>query len=182
LIVYVFGVRKFALETRSAFIQKQLSEFYSPIAGYQKRIEAKGEVRVKVSQAASEAWVELCAPYSDANQPMLNHEKLYAPYGKIIEYDNRQLREELMPLYRKILEVFTEKYWLADVETRDYYQDFLEFVEIWERYLSEALPGDVIPKLGHAEDNVKSFYEHVDSKMTELQREISNISFWKLKL
>lgn len=182
LVVYIFGIRKLSIELRSTFIQKQMSEFYSPIAGYRKRIRAKSEVRGKVSTAANEAWQELCAPYSEAKEPMLNHEELYAPYGKIIEYDNNQLREELMPLYRKILDLFTDKYWLADEDTRAYYQDFLEFVEIWERYLAEALPGDVIRKLGHSEDNVLPFYDHVERKLSALQEEINAKSFWKLRL
>jgi len=177
LVVYIFGIRKLSIELRSTFIQKQMSEFYSPIAGYRKRIRAKSEVRGKVSTAANEAWQELCAPYSEAMEPMLNHEELYAPYGKIIEY-----REELMPLYRKILDLFTDKYWLADEDTRAYYQDFLEFVEIWERYLAEALPGDVIRKLGHSEDNVLPFYDHVERKLSALQEEINAKSFWKLRL
>lgn len=182
LIVYVFGIRKLSIELRNAFIQKQMSEFYSPIAGYRKRIRARSEVRGKVSTAANEAWKELCAPYSEANQPMLNHEELYAPFGKIIEYDNKQLREELMPLYRNILDLFTEKYWLADEDTRAYYQDFLEFVEIWERCLAEALPGEVILKLEHTEKNVLPFYEHVDRRLSALQEEINAKSFWKLRL
>ncbi len=182
LIVYVFGIRKLSVELRNAFIQKQMSEFYSPIAGYRKRIRAKSEVRGKVSAAASEVWTELCAPYSEAKQPMLNHEELYAPFGKIIEYDNNQLREELMPLYRKILDLFTENYWLADEDTRAYYQDFLEFVEIWERYLAEALPGEVIRKLEHSEENVLPFYEHVELRLSALQEEINAKSFWKLRL
>ena len=182
LVVYIFGIRKLSIELRSTFIQKQMSEFYSPIAGYRKRIRAKSEVRGKVSTAANEAWQELCAPYSEAKEPMLNHEELYAPYGKIIEYDNNQLREELMPLYRKILDLFTDKYWLADEDTRAYYQDFLEFVEIWERYLAEALPGDVIRKLGHSEDNVLPFYDHVEKRLSALQEEINAKSFWKLRL
>lgn len=182
LVVYVFGIRKLSIELRNAFIQKQMSEFYSPIAGCRKRIRAKSEVRTKVSTAANEAWKELCAPYSEAKQPMLNHAEQYAPYGKIIEYDNKQLREELMPLYRKILDLFTEKYWLAEEDTRAYYQDFLEFVEIWERYLAEALPGDVIQKLGHTEENVLPFYEHVEGKLSALQEEINAKSFWKLRL
>jgi len=182
LVVYVFGIRKFSFETRIGFIQMQLSEFYSPMAGYRKRIRAKSEVRAKVSEAASEAWKELCAPYSEAHQPTLNHEESYAPYKKIIEYDNNQLREELMPLYRKMLEVFTEKYWLANADTRAYYQDFLEFVELWDRCLADALPGEVIQKLGHTEENVKPFYDHIESKLTVLQQEITSISFWKLRL
>lgn len=182
LVVYVFGIRKSFIELRNAFIQKQMSEFYSPIAGYRKRIKAKSEVRKKVSTAANEAWKELCAPYAEAEQPMFNHEELYAPYGKIIKYDNQQLREELMPLYRKILDLFTDKYWLADNDTRTYYQDFLEFVEIWERYLAEALPGDVIQKLEHTEENVLPFYEHVEQKLSILQDEIGAKSFWKQRL
>lgn len=113
---------------------------------------------------------------------MSNHEELYAPYGKIIEYDNNQLREELIPLYRKMLDIFTEKYWLADEDTRAYYQEFLEFVEIWERFLAEALPGEVIRKLGHTEENVLPFYEHVERKLSVLQDEINAKSFWKLRL
>jgi hypothetical protein len=181
LVVYVFGIRKLSIELRNAFIQKQMSEFYSPIAGCRKRIRAKSEVREKVSRSAHEAWNELCAPYTEA-KPMHNHAEQYEPYGKIIEYDNNQLREELMPLYRKILDLFTEKYWLADEDTRAYYQEFLEFVEIWERYLARALPGDVIQKLGHSEGNVLPFYEHVERKLSALQEEVNAKSFWKLRL
>lgn len=182
LVVYVFGVRKLSIELRNAFVQKQMSEFYSPIAGYCKRIRAKSEVREKVASAANEAWKELCTLYSEAKQPMHNHGKQYEPYGKIIEYDNSQLREELMPLYRRILDLFTEKYWLADEDTRAYYQGFLEFIEIWERYLAGALPGSVIQKLGHSEEGVLPFYEHVEIKLSALQEEVNAKSFWKLRL
>ena len=182
LIVYVFGIRKLSIELRNAFIQKQMSGFYSPIAGYRKRIRAKSEVRGKVSIVANEAWKELCVPYSEAKQPMHNHEELYAPFGKIIQYDNKQLREELMPLYRRILDLFTENYWLADEDTRAYYQDFLEFVEIWERFLAEALPSEVLLKLEHSEEDVLPFYEHVERRLSALQEEINAKSFWKLRL
>jgi hypothetical protein len=113
---------------------------------------------------------------------MPNHEKLFAPYKSIIEYDNKQLREELMPLYRKMLDLFTEKYWLADEATRIFYQDFFEFVEIWERYLAESLPGEVLAKLDHSEENVLQFYEHIENKLSTLQTEIKNQSLWKLRL
>lgn len=182
LVVYVFGIRKLSVELRNAFIQKQMSEFYSPIAGCRKRIRAKSEVRGKISAAASEAWAELCAQYSETKQPMLDHEELYAPYGKIIEYNNNQLREELIPLYRKMLDLFTEKYWLADEDTRTYYQEVLGFVEIWERYLAEALPSDVLRKLEHTEEKVLPFYEHVERKLSALQEETNAKSFWKVRL
>ena len=182
VIVYVFGIRKLSVQLRYAFIEKQLSEFYSPIAGYRKRIRTKSELREKISGAAGASWQELCAPYSEANQIMHNNEELFAPYKSMIEYDNQQFREEFMPLYRKMLDVFTEKYWLADADTRAYYQGFLEFVEIWERFLAEALPGEVIKKLGHTEENVRPFYEHLEQKLSALQAEIKDQRFWTQRM
>ena len=143
---------------------------YSPIAGCRKRIRAKSELRKKISGAAGDSWQELCARYDAAQQIMHNPEELFAPYKSIIEYDNQQLRDELIPLYRKMLDVFTEKYWLADEDTRAHYQDFLEFVEIWERFLAEALPGEVVRNLGHTEDNLRPFYEHIEQKLSALQK------------
>ncbi len=183
LVVYIFGIRKLSVELRNDFIQKQLAEFYSPIAGYSKRIRAKSEVRTKVSALAGEAWRDICASYREANQIMHNHEELYQPYEKIIEYDNNQLLEEFMPLYRKVLDIFTDKYWLADSDTRTYYQEVLEFVEIWERSLAEALPFEVKRKIAHSEtaDKVTLFYEHIEQKLTFLQNEINTNSIWKLR-
>ena len=166
LIVYVFSIRKLSIELRNAFILKQMSEFYSPIAGYRKRIRAKSEVRGKVSTAANEAWKETCAPYSEAKQPMHNHEELFA-LQEHHRYDNKQLREELMPLYRKIL-TSSPKNTGSLTKIRAHYQNFLEFVEIWERYLAEVLPGDVLRKLDHTEKTA-SFCEHVEGS-SQLQK------------
>jgi hypothetical protein len=182
VIVYVFGIRKLSVQLRNTFIEKQLSEFYSPIAGYRKRIRAKSELREKISGAASASWQEICVRYSEAQQIMHNHDELFASYKSIIEYDNQQFREELMPLYQKMLDVFTEKYWLADVDTRAYYQDFLEFVEIWKRFLAEALPGEVIKKLGHTEENIRPFYEHLEQKISVLQAEVKDQRFWNPRI
>ena len=178
VIVYIFGIRKLSIQLRNTFIEKQLSEFYSPISGYRKRIRAKSELRVEISNAANASWQEICAQYTEARQIMNNHEELFAPYKSIIEYDNKQLREELMPLYRKMLDVVTEKYWLADEDTRAYYKDFLEFIEIWERFLAETLPGEVIKKLDHNEEKLHPFYEHLEKKLSELQAEVKDQRFW----
>jgi hypothetical protein len=176
-IVYIFGIRQLLIQRRNAFIEKQLSEFYSPIAGYRKRIRTKSELRERISAAANEAWQEICAddPLADSASQTRD---LFAPFKKITEYDNDQFRGELMPLYRKMLDVFTEKYWLADPDTRSHYQDFVEFVEIWERHLVRSIPGEVITKLGHTEKNVHQFYEHLEQKISDLQTEIKDLRFW----
>lgn len=182
VIVYVFGIRKLSVQIRYSFIEKQLSEFYAPIAGYRKRIRTKSELSEKISNAAEASWQELCARNSKPSQIEDNDEQLFAPYKSLIEYDNQQFREEFMPLYRKMLDVFTEKYWLADVDTRAYYEGFLEFVEIWERFLAKALPREVIKKLGHTEENVRPFYEHLEQKLSALQAEVKGQRFWTLRI
>jgi hypothetical protein len=104
---------------------------------------------------------------------MLDHEQRFAPFKRIIEYDNDQLRAELIPKYREMLALFTDRYHLAAPETRAFYQEFLEFVEVWNRWLSDSLPPEVLDKLAHTEDRVKPFYEHLELKMQQVQDEIA---------
>jgi hypothetical protein len=85
----------------------------------------------------------------------------------------KQFHEELMPKYREMLTLFTNKYHLADADTRAFYSPFLEFVEIWNMWLAESLEPDVPGKLGHAEENVKPFYAHLEATMQALQDEIA---------
>jgi hypothetical protein len=151
-VVYYFGLRQRAKERRFAYLDRQLTEFYAPLAGLRKQIRAKSELRLKVSNAT-----DLAAERSEAT----------------LDYHNKQFTEELLPKYRQMLALFTEKYHLADADTRAFYQQFLEYVEIWNMWLAEALERDIPTKLGHSESNLKPFYEHLDCKMQQLQNEIS---------
>ena len=72
-----------------------------------------------------------------------------------------------------MLDLFTTKYHRASPETRDFYPLFLEYVEVWNMHLAESISGEVIRDLGHGEDKVKPFYEHLEQKMQQLQDEIA---------
>lgn len=109
---------------------------------------------------------------------MHDHDEQFTPFKKIIEYDNTQFTSEILPLYRKMLEIFTEKYWLAEEETRKYYEPFLEFIEIWERHLAESMPREVLVKMEHSESKLHEFYAHLEAKLTELQHEVKDNRFW----
>ena len=178
VVVYVFGIRRLSLESRNAFIQRQLAEFYSPMAGYRRRIRLKSELRVQVSNAASSAWKEVANRLAQGDRS----DEAFLPYKRIISYDNRQFAEEFFPLYKKMLDLFADKYWLADDDTRQFYEGFLKYVEIWERDLADALPGDVLKRLDHSEENVKPFYDHIEEKLSILRLEIREPSFWKMRL
>jgi hypothetical protein len=171
LVVFFFGIKRLGIERRSTFRERQLAEFYAPLAGIRKQIRAKSEVRLKISNAANSAWQKICASYGD--RLMEDHEERFAPFKKIIEYDNEELKAELIPKYLEMLTIFTEKYHLAAADTREFYGEFLEFVEIWNRWLSDSLPGEVVRELNHSEAKVVPFYNHLEKKMQKLQDELT---------
>ena len=76
-----------------------------------------------------------------------------AKFTKIIDWDNTKLQEELLPAYRQMLDLFRENYWLAKPETRDHYPTLVEFVEVWNRWLDDALPREVLERLEHSKKN-----------------------------
>jgi hypothetical protein len=169
-VVYYFGIRQLQIQRRLSFRERQLAEFYAPMAGIRKQIRAKSELRLKISDAANSAWQEIV---ESSPRPMLNHAERFAPFKKIIEYDNEQLKAELVPKYGEMLAMFTDRYHLAAADTREFYQEFLEFVEVWNRWLAKSVPAEVVEKLGHTEERVKPFYHHLESRMQELQDEIA---------
>jgi hypothetical protein len=170
-VVYYFGVRQLVTQRRLGFVERQLTEFYAPLAGLRKQIRAKSELRLKISKAADGAWRDICNSYG--GQPVHDHEVRFAPFKKIIEYENEQLKNELVPMYRQMLALFTERYHLADAETRSHYDGFLEFVELWNRCLLDSIPGEVVQRLGHSEDKVKPFYDYLEAKVVALQEQIA---------
>ena len=69
-----------------------------------------------------------------------------------------------MPAYTKLIDLFRENYWLAEPVTREFYGEVLEFVDIWNRWVEKALPGEVLKRLEHAEAKLTGFYEHIQSQ------------------
>ncbi len=155
VVVYYFGLRQRAKERHFTFLERQLTEFYAPLSGLRKQIHTKSELRVKVEEAFSG-----------------DDERQFRTLDAAIEYHNRQFLEELMPQYRQMLTMFTERYHLADADTRAFYSLFLEFVEIWNMSLAKAISGEAIRKLGHSEERVKPFYEHLEQRMQQLQDQL----------
>jgi hypothetical protein len=169
-VVYRFGIRQLQIQRRLTFRQRQLDEFYAPLAGIRKQLRAKSELRLKISNATEAAWQDICRT---APRPFTNHEEQFVPFKRIIEHDNEQLKADLVPKYNEMLKLFTERYHLATPETRVFYQGFLEFVEVWNRWLAGSLPAEVWAKLGHTEERVQPFYDHLECQMQELQDEIA---------
>ncbi|WP_408595794.1 hypothetical protein [Limnohabitans sp.] len=159
-----------------AFLEKQLSLFYSPMLGVRNEIQTYGQLRVRVQNEAQAAWTQLCADTDDL--PVHERRRItterWPEFKRLIEFDNERLHKELLPVYRKMVALFRENYWLSEPATRDYYADMLEFVDLWERWIDKALPAEVLKRLEHTEENLKPFYEHLAKKHDEIRAKLKS--------
>jgi hypothetical protein len=148
-----------------AFLEKQLSLFYSPMVGLRNEVRAQGRLRLRIHAEAGAAWAELA---TDASSLARQSE-----FSRIIDYDNNKLREDLLPTYQQMLRVFREHYWLATPATRGFYEALVEFVEIWERWVAGALPSEVVTRLGHTEANLGAFYAEIERTHDEIRARVA---------
>ena len=162
-------------EQRLSFLEKQLHEFYSGLLGIRSEIRMRSEVRVKVHDAAGAIWPDLCEDARARGGPdelQRLTETRWPEFERLIEYDNNQLFQELLPLYRRMVELFRMNYWLAEPDTRAFFPELVEFVELWNRSEKKSLPVEVVERLGHGEEKLHEFYEHLQKKHDELREKV----------
>ena len=166
--------RRERVQRRHAFIERQLREFYSPLLGIRSEIRMRSELRERIRRVADSEWRKLCEEKERFGAEAFR--ELTKERGKqfddIIEYDNRQLKEELIPAYRQMLSIFRDNLWLAEAETKTYFVKLLEFIEIWERWLVKSLPPEIIEALDYKEELLYPFYDHLQEKHDELRKKL----------
>ncbi|MBI4502832.1 MAG: hypothetical protein HY700_16930 [Gemmatimonadetes bacterium] len=158
-------------ERRHAWLRRQLDEFYSPMLGMRGLILAKSVTRVKVGEAAGTAWHRLISG-RDPEQQMAIEKEHVPGLEKIIQYENQQHKEEILPLYRKMVEHFTTHLGLAEQATRLHFDALVHFVEVWNRWEKEALPPEVSRELGSTEEALHPFYQDLAVNLERLQSEL----------
>jgi len=164
-------------QRRFAFLERQLRDFYSPLIGLRSEIRKKSELRLRISSAANTEWQRLCEQMRNTARPEENLERLQKEKGPqfdaIINYNNEQFAKDILPAYRQMLAVFRDNLWLADPETRPHFDNLLEFVDLWERWVARSIPHEVIKYLGHTEETLHPFYDHLEKKLDELRLRLS---------
>ena len=78
-----------------------------------------------------------------------------------------------MPRYREMIDVFRQKMWLAQPETREYFKQLVEYVDVWDKTLARTLPHSIASAVGHTEKNLHPFYDHLEAMHDKLRSEIS---------
>ena len=150
---------------RHSFLIKQLTDFYSPLLALKCEIETIKKVRLKISQAAGKAWKDM---FSKCGENPVALKQLDQSSGdkfkKIIDFDNEYLRENTIPAYRNMVDIFRKAMWLAEKSTTEHFPALLEFVNIWDRYLEDSLPGEVLQELDFSEQMLKDFYDDLQKQ------------------
>lgn len=157
------------LERRQRFIRDQLSEFYAPMLGYRERLKARGEMRLRVRDAAGSEWARRTERESGTDAMLELREKRWPEFERVIEYDNKQLKDVDIPTYRQMLDLFTAKMHLAEPSTRTHFAALVEFLDMWERSLTGNLPREVLSRIGADEKTLSRFYLDLQENFDRLQ-------------
>lgn len=86
--------------------------------------------------------------------------------------ENERFRKEILPLYDKMVFVFTENFWLANPSTQNWYADLSEYVDLWHRWLDELIAPEVMEELDHSEKKLEAFYDDLENQLENLRNKI----------
>ena len=117
---------------RNARRADQLNFFYAPLFGIRAEILARSLVRLRVSGATSKAWNDLLERASESDREIRGEDDVR--FSAVIDYENRQHAEVLMPLYRRMVKHFAENIGYSEASTLKHFPSLVEFVELWERW------------------------------------------------
>jgi len=100
-------------------------------------------------------------------------EKARAPkFEGVWAYSDEQLTGEIVPLYGKMLEHFTQHMWLAEPSSLNHFQALVEFVETLRRVEAKNLPHEVIDARQPGEKDLLPLYEDLESQAKRLRKEL----------
>ena len=154
---------------RHRFVERQITELYAPLVSLRKLIRAKSELRLKISKASSAAWKD-----ETERRPADDLEALYEDkYKPLIDYDNQQFEDELFPAYKNMLQTLTENLWLAEEMTRAHYQNLVEYVELWDRWLKKSIPGEILEQVDLREETLYPLYEDIEQHLEKLRSKLA---------
>lgn len=166
-LVYYFGLKQFRKQKKLEFVERQLREFYSPLIGYKLLIRAINKNRDEIYKASDNVYKVLCKTNPNPT------EKDNIPFDNSIKYDNKQLKEEVMPMYDKMISLIKDNNYLAEPETIKHFDELYKFVDIWHRNLDISISNDVVKELGHTEEKLQPFYDDLEKQQKKLTDKLS---------
>lgn len=161
-----FSSRNSKRERRQRVVQQKPQEFCGPLLAIRNRIKAKSELRLKISQFAGEQWPKRVHGVEPESLPQNQRERW--PKFERIEYEKKRLRDETLPSFEEMITIFTSRIHLADASTRAYLAELIDFPEVWDRWLDESLPKEILARLDHSERRLFPFYEDLGKARSKI--------------
>jgi len=167
---YRYGLKKSEQQKRIEFIEKQVCELYSPMVGIYKDLHAKSKIVNKINNISDGEWRKLVkdmSPEVFRNSTDVTNWREKRDIG--IEYNNNQLRNYIIPAYKKMQDILHNKIWLAEPDTLKWFETFNHFIDIWDRYLADYLQPEVLEKVMVSEIELQSFFEELENRLNFLR-------------
>lgn len=160
-------------ERRQERIREQLDGFYGPMLGLRAWIRATSELRPELSRAADNAWKKLVRR-RDHDVDLLRElqQERFPDFEQVVEENNRQFAEEILPRYEAMITAFSENLSLAEKSTRKHFPTLVKFVELWRRWLDDTIPAEALQELGHSEEELFPLYADLREQFERLQKEL----------
>lgn len=167
------------IERRNSRSREQLMEFYAPLRGMRADIKAKSDMRAKVHEVAGDEWPQKFAGVDDPQVKRQIDEEAWAGYEKVVKYSDDQLKNDIIPTYQKMAAHFVSHMGYAEESTISHYPAFVEFVEIWNRFLQGSLPREVANRLSQSESKLYPFYDDIEMNAKRLSNQLKGDAwFW----
>jgi hypothetical protein len=165
-------------EKRKAdFLSRQLNEFYGPMLGLRMAIKAHRELGVKLQDENESSWKEYENLAQQCGDRAAIDRLRASPSGQKYEAMTREkgrvLREVILPLHRKFVEVFCKNISLAEPETRDYLPGLIEYVEVWGYYLQDKFAIQTPQTFGIDDARLDLFYANIEKSHDKLRAELA---------
>ena len=136
------------------------------------------KVEAKISNSANANWQKTCKEEHENKDDYSSLQKIMDEkkdkYIKIIDYNNQQLTENILPSYHHMVSIFKEYYYLADHNTCKYFYPLIEYVNLWDRWLKKTIPAEVITDLEHGERALLPFYKEIEEIHDRLRKMLAN--------
>jgi hypothetical protein len=160
-------------ERQQAYVRERLSGFYAPLLSLRSQIRLKSELRLKLSGMANAAWQKRLESVRHDPQALIATERARGPqFDQLFEYSDKQLIDELVPLYREMLGYFQSHRWLAEPSTLAHLDALVEYVEMWNRFLAGTLPHEVLELVDHHEKKLYPLYADLETQEQKLRAEL----------
>lgn len=168
-----FATRSQRKERWQRRIREQLDEFYGPMMALRGQIRARSELRKDVDELGDEERAEQRERHDgrEARKPLGEQRR---EFQRELDYEDTQLREVLLPLYRQMREHFAAHMSLAEPSTRRNFHPLARYVEAWDYSSEKVFPGDTLRKITDRYGQMLgSLYSDLEEQSDRLSSQLS---------